>query len=363
MHDRCEEIVRDIVERMGKREFRSETDVRRGIVDPLLQALGWPVSRPRIVEREYQVEDGRVDYALCPKGKPLVFLEAKRPRGVTDAGRKQLFRYCTALGVPIAVLTDGREWHFYLLLRRGTPDERRLPPFDLSADPTEACTKLRRYLEYRAVTNEKNIESATRDLEQVRFDRACESVWRGLVEAPSPEFREMFAERVWRKVPKRAGGDVAEWIRNRARKQSAPATIGPPRPFPAPPPVSPDPISRGAAHWVSFRGQTTRVGKGIDVLVTAFTELAKYDPEFCRRYGEEHQGRHKRRVARTRREIQPNDPDLRKRCRSLPGGWWIDSNISNTAKIKWIRQACEVAGVKFGQDLRINIPGRFEDHR
>ena len=325
MHDRCKKIVRDIVERMEKGEFRSETDVRRGIVDPLLQTLGWPVSRPRVVEREYHVEDGRVDYALCPKGKPLVFIEAKRPGSVTDAGRKQLFRYCTMHGVPMAVLTDGREWHFYLLLRRGTADERRLPPIDLSSDTTEACTKLRRYLEYRAVTSEKNIESATRDLEQVRFERACESVWRELVEAPFPEFRKMFAERVWRRVPRRAGDDVAEWIRKRARLQPP---LPPPGPAPVdPPPDPPQPPGqpRGYRLW---GGDVQPAGSWRDVLRGVaddlyhrheddFVEALEWPWPWVTEYPGERNTPYRMGKSRYFIELNVSASDILKRCRRL----------------------------------------------
>ena len=354
MHDRCTEIVRDIVERMEKREFRSETDVRRGIVDPLLQTVGWPVSRPRVVEREYRVEDGRVDYALCPKGKPLVFIEAKRPGGITHAGRKQLFGYCTAHGVPMAVLTDGREWHFYLLLRPGTPDERRLPPIDLSSDATEACRKLSRYLAKGAVTSGANIEAATNDLERLQLERYCESTWHDLFHGPQDEVLDWFLNALGKKgVVDPPRTSVAGWLRIRATGE-APAQPSPPPP-PPPPPVQPDPAPIGQ-HAVTCFGEVTYLRSGLDVLVKAFSCLAERDPHFLRRYSDKYPGRKKLRVARTRREIQPDDRVLRERCRRLPGGWWIDSNLSNSTKEQWIRQACEEAGVRFGHDLKIKFP-------
>ncbi|WP_419938983.1 type I restriction endonuclease [Candidatus Palauibacter sp.] len=357
MHDGCKEIIRDIVERIDTGEFRSETDVRRGIVDPLLQELGWPVSRPRVVEREYQVEDGRVDYALCPKGKPLVFIEAKRPRGVSDTGRKQLFRYCAAHGVPMAVLTDGREWHFYLPLRQGTLAERRLPPIDLSSDATEVCRKLSRYLVQGVVTSGKNIEAATNDLERMQLERVCESVWRDLFQRPQDDALDMFLSALGRKGvvdPPRTA--VAGWLRTRATGETPapPSPPLPPPPPPPPPPVQPDPapISR---HTVTCFGEVAYLRSGVDVLVKAFSCLAERDPHFLRRYSDKYPGRKKLRVARTRREIHPDDRVLRERCRRLPGGWWIDSNLSNLTKEQWIRQACEEAGVRFGHDLRIKF--------
>ena len=230
MHDRCSDIIRDIVERIDNGEFRSETDVRRGIVDPLLEKLRWPLRRPRVVEREYPVEGGRVDYALCDQKEPLVFIEAKRPEGISDASRQQLFRYCAAHGVPMAVLTDGGTWNFFLPLRKGTLDERSLHPIALSADPTEACRVLHRYLQHVAVTSGKNIDAATRDLEHMRFERACESVWRRVVERPADDFVAMFAKEIRSEAAIDPSPDaVAHWLRARAAGKPWPPEPAPPK--------------------------------------------------------------------------------------------------------------------------------------
>lgn len=346
MHDRCKEIVRDIVEHLDKREFHSETDVRRGIVDPLLQEVGWPVHRPRVVEREYRVEDGRVDYALCPKGKPLVFIEAKRPGGITPAGRKQLFGYCTAHGVPVAVLTDGREWHFYLLLRPGTPDERRLPPIDLSSDTTEVCTKLRRYLEYPAVTSGKNIEAATRDLEQVRFERVCQLVWHQLVEAPSDDFVELFEKRLHTREIERhpSREDVVEWIRERIAKRPTNDLVHDPPDSDQREPPDVGPPKHG--DYVTWRGERKSFSKQNDAMQHAFQVLQKADPDFCRRFGERYRG-HKKLWVADRRELRSAEFRAPK---EVANGWHVETALQAQAKVDRIRKACRVAGFGYGND-------------
>ena len=346
MHDRCR-VVRDIVDDLNKGEFRTETHVRRGIVDPLLQTLGWPVFKPHVVNREYAVEEGRVDYALCPRKKPLVFIEAKKFGGVTDAGRRQLFRYGAAHGVPLAVLTDGREWHFYLPLRQGTLAERRLPPINLSSDATEVCERLRRYLEYRAVTSGENIEAATRDLEQVQFERACESVWRRLVAGSEDTFLAMFLEAIADEAgiaPPRA--KVAEWLRRRAATKPDPPTPPPTPngnlPTPVPPPVG--------GLSVVFRGRTHECKNQKDGLVMAFRLISEENEHFLESYALRYG---KARVSRDRDEI-------RRQPAELPRGWWIMTALGCEQKIEWIKDACRVAGVTYGEDLIANIcpPGR-----
>lgn len=338
MYDGCKEIVRDIVERIDKSEFRSETDVRRGIVDPILQELGWPVSRPRVVEREYAVEGGRVDYALCDQGKPLVFVEAKRPGGVTDAGRKQLFGYCAAHGVPMAVLTDGQEWNFFLPLRPGPPDERRLPGIALSSDATEACRALHRYLDRRVVTSGENIEGATHDLERMQLESVCETVWRELIQRPHDDILGMFLKAVKEETTINPDRDVViAWIRGRA------SGTGPP---PPPPPPGPPPEPPADDHWVEFRGKRTPARNGKEVLVKAFSLLAEEDPAFLHRYAPRGLGR---RISRDRTRI-------RRAPEGLPGGWWIETSISNAEKSRWIREACDVARVAYGRELIANFP-------
>ena len=60
-----EEHIDNIRNGLERRQFTSETAVRQGIINPLLEQLGWPASKTQIVFPEYAVESGKVDYALC----------------------------------------------------------------------------------------------------------------------------------------------------------------------------------------------------------------------------------------------------------------------------------------------------------
>ena len=88
--------------------------VSQGIVLPTLQLLGWAVFDISVVIPEFSIEGRRVDYALCHSAnKPSVFVEVKKI-GFTAGADRQLFEYAFHLGVPMAILTDGQEWSFYL---------------------------------------------------------------------------------------------------------------------------------------------------------------------------------------------------------------------------------------------------------
>ena len=80
------------------------------------------------------------------------------------------------------------------------------------------------------------------------------------------------------------------------------------------------------------------------------------DPEFCRRFSERCAGRVRKYVARSKEELYPRSPSLQNQALPLPGGWWVATHSSNTAKLKRIEQACEVAGLEFGRDVVVEIP-------
>lgn len=91
---------------MGGRRW----NVSLSILLPILRALGWDDSDPDQVIPEYAKAGRRVDFALCGSpGRPSLFVEVK---GVGRAveGDRQLFEYAFHEGIPLCLLTDGREW-------------------------------------------------------------------------------------------------------------------------------------------------------------------------------------------------------------------------------------------------------------
>ncbi len=94
--------------------FKNEASISQGIILRLLSELSWPTFDTSVVWPEYAQEGRRVDFALChPPGKPLVLVEVKQVGQEIDAER-QLFEYAFHRGVPLAILTTGQEWHFFL---------------------------------------------------------------------------------------------------------------------------------------------------------------------------------------------------------------------------------------------------------
>src|SRR5215218_9562050 len=119
--------------------YVNEATVSQGIVQRLLNVLGWPVYDPEIVAPEYSLGARRADYALCyPPREPMILIEVKQV-GQSKGADRQLFEYAFHKGVPMAILTDGQEWNFFLPTEQGDYSERQLYKLDISErDPQQA---------------------------------------------------------------------------------------------------------------------------------------------------------------------------------------------------------------------------------
>ena len=369
MSHRLTSAIDDLAQRIAAGSYRSEAEISQGVVKRVLHELDWPVFDVQVVAPEFKIGPRKVDYALChPAGKPSVLLEVKDLGKADGKGEKQLFEYCFHQGVPVAVLTDGRTWSFFFPAGQGSYEERRFARIDLvEEDSHDSATTLERYLDVGAVKSGDARKRAEQDYEAARFQKEAASkfasVWRKLLAGPEPLLLDLFSEEVEnatrvRPDPERA----AAFIRDQARIGGVPT--GKPKRMPpkkerevAPPPV-PAPMTTDAARAPSFtfRGQTETFTNGAEVFAAVFSKLASKDSDFCRRYAEQHSGRVRKYVARSRDQLYPGKPRFETFSRPLPGGWWLATHCSNQDKLKRIERACQVAGVDFGHDLKVHIP-------
>ena len=106
----------------------NETRTRMALIDPLLTVLGWDVSDPSLVTPEYNVGQGRADYALNgSESIPAAIVEAKRlGHTLNDDERMQMLNYANARGVRYATVTDGDAWELYEVFKQAPLEDRRL---------------------------------------------------------------------------------------------------------------------------------------------------------------------------------------------------------------------------------------------
>lgn len=358
--------------RMGIKagRFANEAAVSQGIVLRLLHALSWPAYDTQIVCPEYSLQGRRVDYALChPPGKPIAFVEVKQI-GQSEGAERQLFEYAFHIGVPLAILTDGQEWNFFLPGEQGDYGERRVYKLDIvEREISECVARLNRYLHYDAIVSGAAIEAAREDYRNVSRDRQMKSTlpkaWARLLEEEDELLLEIVADRVERLCGFKPDPDtVARFLKeNVALKSSL---------WPTPPPSSrsptPAPVAFSNSPRVSVGQKPSSIGFVLDgrhhparsareVLESVFEVLAKRDATILERFAAlPKHGRTRRYLARKPDDLYPGRPDLaRDYSTQLTSGWWLSINHSRATIERIIEMACDVAHLKYGRDLQVNI--------
>ena len=348
--------------------FVNEAAISHGVVLRILHALGWPIYDTDIVAPEYSLAGRRVDYALChPRGKPVAFVEAKHP-GQSSEGDRQLFEYAFHQGVPMAILTDGQEWHFFLPAEQGDYGERRVYKLDiLERQPAESIDRLKRYLDFRAVSSGEALEAARRDYRDVAKEREIQATlpeaWTKLVDDADDLLLELVADKVeslcgYKPEPDMVATFLADRLRlttSSSQLVSVPlnsAVVRQPRTALQPP--SQDlPASIG----FTLEERVHRARNARDVLVKVLQALADRDPSFLERFAAlPKHGRTRRYVGRSREELYPGRPDLaRDHAIELRPGWWVGVNLSRPAIERVIEMACQVADLRYGIDVRVHL--------
>ena len=389
-----EQDIRDIRENLRRRRYPNEAAVSQGIVRRLLGTLGWPIYDPQVVYPEYTVEGRRVDYALChPASKPRIFVEVKAV-GKSEDAERQLFEYAFHMGVPLAVLTDGREWSFFLPAGAGSYDERRVYKLDLvEHDVATSVRRFERYLGYEAVCSEEAFIAAQEDYRSIAREReiqeALPKAWVKVVAEENATLLEVVAECVNELCGHRPTPDtVARFLRDTVPPGWG--TLPPPALTPASPPrmapkgqgspkepavkprrkVAPTSTSptvsekeaEGTPDGVGFTlfGEFAACRNGKEILVGVFEALAERDPTFIERFvARPRHGRTRRYLAVDPRELHPADPSRIERIgytHKLKSGYWLLLLVDHKARANMIKLACEVADIDYGTDLRINNP-------
>ena len=353
--------IEDLKRRIAAGEFRSEAEISQGVVIRILRELGWPDHQTQVVKPQFKIGPRRVDYALCdPPGQPSVLLEVKDLGKADEKGEEQLFKYCFKYGVPIAVLTDGRKWSLFFPAGQGSYEQRRFAEIDLlTGEPRASARTLTEYLRAHDVRSGEARKRAERAYEAARLERAVaakfEPVWQKLLSRPeSSLLLDLFLEEVEQAAgvrPDRNRG--AEFIRAQAQPKA-----GLPNQAKKRRKTKKRESSNETTPSFTFHGETETFKSGAEVMGAVFGRLASMDPKFCARFSEQHYGRVRGYVAKTKDALYPGQPEREQYSHPLPGGWWLATHCSNTAKIGRIKKACEIAGLKFGRELAVHIPIR-----
>ena len=356
-----EEALLDIRAGIKTGRYVNEATVSQGIVQRLLNALGWPVYDTEVVAPEYSLGTRRADYALChPPREPVILVEVKQV-GQSKGADRQLFEYAFHKGVPMAILTDGQEWNFFLPTEQGDYSERQLYKLDiLERDLQEAESRFKRYLEYEAVRSGQAIDAARKDYRNAarrkQAQRTLPDAWAKLIESEDELLLELLSDKVEDLCGIKPDPDaVAAFL----RKQPPVVDEVVPVPVPKKPRRRPQPgLDTTALKGTEYElyGQRQQARNARDVLIQVFREFAKREPDFLERFAAlPKHGRKRRYLARSREQLYPGSPHLVDNAYEVRPGWWVDTHASRAGIETRIRMACEVARVTYGKDLVINL--------
>jgi predicted type IV restriction endonuclease len=341
--------------------FTNQASVSQGIVLRILQVLSWPTFDIKIVSPEYPLNGRRVDFALChPQGKPKILIEVKPP-GQSATGERQLFEYAFHRGVPMAILTDGQEWHFFLPGEPGDYGERRVYRLDIvEREIEESVKRLKRYLGYEAVCSGAALEAARADYQDVARQRTIQATlpnaFKKLVEDEEELLLELIADQVENLCGYKPDLDtVSDYLRGNVNISSS----RPPK-FIAPlVHVTPQKPLSGPTENIGFNlhGRWYSARNARDVFVKIFLKLDEQDSTFLERFASlPRHGRKRRYLAKNPNKLYPHRPDLvQHHSIEFKNGWWLGVNVSKNTIGRIIKMACDVAKIKYGTEVTINL--------
>lgn len=356
-----EEIL-SIQENLKLGKYQNEAAVSQGIVQRILSLLGWPIYDTSIVTPEYSVESKRVDYALChPASKPVIFIEIKQV-GHSIGAERQLFEYAFYQGIPMAILTDGQEWQFFLPAEQGEFSDRRVYKLDiLERNIDDSIIVFRKYLDYSNVKSGDAIDAARRDYRNIRQQREAVTnlpeAWNRLVQEGDEVLIDLLVDKVESICGYKPSQDqVVDFLSSNLQlsfmlNTSKKATSGINKKEET---KNNEKVSLGRIGFELF-GKFYPCKNARDIMYGTLNNLANQDPSFLPRFANlPRHGRTRRYVASNRIDLNSSRPDLalsEEYSKEIRPGWFININLSKRTIEKVLRLACQVASIQYGKDL------------
>lgn len=365
-------LIKSIRGRLEEGAYQNEAAVSVGVVLPILRSLGWDDADPAQIVPEFSIPNGRVDFALFAGiRQPSVFIEVKGV-GRAGSGDKQLFEYAFHQGVPICVLTDGREWSFYYPPGEGDYSQRRVQKLHLvERDEIQVEETFKRYLQRERVRTGEARDAVDLDFRDLRSRREAErsipEAWRSLVDEPEELLVELLQDQTEAVSGVRPSSKaVLSFLQSLSlaadngstgAKKAKEAQVSPSdQAAPVIPSVIP-PYSSSNSRKVNYEifGEKRTTNTAKSALVEILREIAKRYPDQISTIARGVRGKSRNHIARSPEEIYPKRPDLA-RAEEICEGWLIGTNIANREKLRIIRSACNTVGLSLGKDIVITLP-------
>ncbi|MGD0413053.1 MAG: type I restriction endonuclease [Verrucomicrobiota bacterium] len=242
------EMLADIKAKLQNGDYKNEEHVRLSLVARVLQNLGWDIWNPKEVNTEFiaapNEDKTRVDVALfLTPDAPAVFIEIK---GVGQIQRlqdieRQLRGYNRDNTAMFAIITDGREWRFYLSQTGGEFSRKCFKTLDFEEDDLkdiqESLSTFLSRPEIRSGNAKVKAENYVQlNRKQQTAEDCLPEARRKITEPPYPSLPDALVSLVREKEFSITQEEAIKFIKESAER---PKSIGPP----FSPPADPSPAS------------------------------------------------------------------------------------------------------------------------
>jgi hypothetical protein len=272
-------------------------------------------------------------------------------------------------GIPLAVLTDGQRWNFYLPSGQGTYNDRRFYSLDLlEREPSEIEQRLKRYLEWRNIQTGDALRHASDDYQDRSRQREIKQVlpvaWKELL----LDADEWLVIRLVDKVEALTGfkppiESVIEFLRGEITPHTDTASVTEIRPVASVETVrhlqedhtNAQGRPQQGGTWYRIGGVTQQHRNGVELMIAILRDLAQRDTSFLSRFAEREHGRNRRWIAQDKYQLYQRRDLCEEYSRELVANWWVGTNYSNSNKRQIIEAAIETAGLALDREFSYQI--------
>ncbi len=186
--DRIRSLASRIPQQLN--HITTEEATKNALVMPFINALGYNVFDPTEVVPEFTADVGikkgeKVDYAIMREGRPTILFECKTfGTNLATVHASQLYRYFSVTDAPVAVLTNGTVYNFYMDL--DSPNRLDAKPF-LIFDMLNIDENLIPAL--KKLTRESfNAAELTNDAVELKYTGEIKRILEEEIRSPSADF-------------------------------------------------------------------------------------------------------------------------------------------------------------------------------
>lgn len=348
-------FISSVKNKLASDAFPHEAAVSIGIVLPILGYLGWEVHDPSCVCPQYPIEKLKADYGLKIGEDLKCIIEVKavdkeiKTLSSTDKTLLQIFVYAFISGVPLLILTNGKQWVFYLPMAEGKHKEKLVRTLDFEKhSPDELAEGLIRYLSLGNMRSGQAKKNAENDRKKRIIERNISTTWKKLLDGTSDKLVNLLIGEmpsVSQYAPARS--DVEEFLNKNIgfKPASVPTPTSRPRP-------EPQTKKKFGFFLLNKRYEEKNM---TDAFAKIMEILAVRDEDFLMRLESQLVGKTTKWLSRNRTGLGGSG-SVKKTARKLSGGWFLRTHSSTEEKIKILRKACQFAGIPFGNPRGLKIP-------